>query len=141
MAQYRQHLKETVHTCFALEVEVLRTAHESVSRNTDEGSARIRRQVEAARSMQQRRYAGERHLRVNADLSSAGEVQRYCQLDSSGEELLAAAHRQLHLTSLQGRWVQAVARTIADLTGSSTIAARHLAEAIQYVSRFIREEE
>jgi predicted ATPase with chaperone activity len=63
---------------------------------------------------------------------------------TSGKEMRKAmdsVHRQLHLTSLQGRRVQAVARTIADLAGSSTIAARHLAEAIQYVSRFIREEE
>ncbi len=91
--------------------------------------------------MQQRRYGGERHIRVNADLRSSAEVEHYCQLDSSGQELLAAAHRQLHLTPLQGLRVQAVARTIADLAGSPTIAARHLAEAVQYVSRFIRYKE
>jgi magnesium chelatase family protein len=141
MAQYRQRIKEMVHACFALEVEVPLIAHESGSHHTEESSAQIRKRVEAARAVQQRRYAGERQLRVNADLRSAEEVQHYCPLDSSGEELLAAAHRQLHLSPLQGRRVQAVARTIADLAGSSTIAARHLAEAIQYISRFIRDEE
>ncbi len=140
IAQYKQRLKETVHTCFALEVEVPLTAQERLSHHTEESSARIRKRVEAARALQQRRYAGERHIQVNADLSSAEEVQHYCPLDNSGKELLAAAYRHLHLTPLQGLRVQAVACTIADLAGSPTIAARHLAEAIQYISRFIRDE-
>jgi magnesium chelatase family protein len=138
ITQYRQCLKESVHSCFAIEVEVPLNREVSVSHQTEESSARIRQRVKAARAIQQRRYAGEMHIRTNADLSSAEEIERYCSLDSSGQELLAAAHRQLPLPSLQGLHVQTVARTIADLAGSPTIATRHLAEAIQYLLRFGR---
>ncbi|MBA2678762.1 MAG: ATP-binding protein [Ktedonobacteraceae bacterium] len=138
IARYRQPLKEIVRTCFAIEIEVPLLVPEILSIYPDESSLDIRRRVEAARAIQHKRYAGTAHLQVNADLQSVDEVQRYCQIDSAGEQLLAVALRQLNLSALQILRLQAVARTIADLAGSPTIAAKHLAEALQYLSRFAR---
>lgn len=139
IARYRQPLKEIVRTCFALEVEVSLIVPEILSTFPEESSGEIRQRVEAARAMQERRYTGQSHLQVNADLSTVDEVQRYCQIDAAGEQLLVSALRQLNLSVWQMLSLQAVARTIADLAASPTITARHLAEAIQYLSRFVRQ--
>lgn len=137
IAQYRQRYQEIIRICFAIEIEVPRLGEEILRNYPEESSASIRQRVEAARAIQHRRYADQTHLRVNADLRSADEIQHYCQMDSVGEELLRGTLRQLHLTPLQVLRVQGVARTIADLAGSPIIAARSLAEAIQYLSRFV----
>jgi magnesium chelatase family protein len=135
--KFRQRYQEIVRTCFAIEIEVPRIGEEILSEHTEESSASMRQRVESARAIQQKRYAGETHLWVNADLRSADQVQHYCQIDAPGEELLKGAIRQLHLTSLEVLRVQGVARTIADLAESPLVAARYIAEAIQYLSRFV----
>ena len=138
IVRYRQPLKEIVRTCFAIEIEVSLLVPEIFSIYPEESSADIRQRVEAARAIQQKRYAGIQPLQVNADLRSVDEIQYYCQIDSVGEQLLRTALQQLNLTPLQMLRLQGVARTIADLAGSPTITGRHLAEAIQYLSRFVR---
>ena len=141
VAQYRQCLKEVVRTCFAIEIEVPLIGEDILSQRSEESSATIRQRVEAAREIQRRRYArGLPHLQVNADLRSADEVQHYCPMVSTGHDLLKTALRQLHLTPLEVLRVQAVARTVADLDSSPTITGKHLAEAIRYLSGFIRDE-
>lgn len=138
IARYRLRIQEVVRTCFDIEIEVPLTGEEILSTRPEESSARIRQRVEAAHEMQKGRHTGTTHLWVNADLGSADEVRYYCPLDSPGEQLLKAALRQLQLSPRQTLRVQGVARTIADLAGSPVIQAKHVAEAIQYVSRFIR---
>jgi len=136
--QYQQRIKDVVRTCFDLEIEVLLPGGEVLSTHPEESAAQIRQRVQAAREVQNSRYAGIIHLWVNADLRSAEEVQHYCPLDAPGDQLLKAALRQLQLSPWQTLRIEGVARTIADLDGSSAIQAKHVAEAIQYVSRFIR---
>lgn len=135
--QYREPLKECVRTCFALEIEVPLIEEAITYPFPEESSASVRQRVEMARQCQQRRYVRVPHLWVNADLTLIDEVEHYCPLEADGKALLKEALHQLHLTPRQVVRVQTVARTIADLTASPTITARHLAEAIQYLSRFI----
>jgi magnesium chelatase family protein len=59
-------------------------------------------------------------------------VHAYCQLDTNGRQLLAAAMGRLGLSARGYERVLKVARTIADLAGAETIAMAHVAEAIQY---------
>jgi magnesium chelatase family protein len=59
-------------------------------------------------------------------------MERYCQLDGEGSALMRAAFDSLGLTARSYDRILRVARTIADLDGSDTIGAMHLAEAIQY---------
>jgi magnesium chelatase family protein len=136
--KFRLRYQEIIRTCFAIEIEVPRIGEEILRKHAEESSASMRQRVEAVGALQQRRYAGETHLWVNADLRSADQIQHYCQIDAPGKELLKGALRQLHLTPLQVLRVQAVARTIADLAESPIVTARDLAEAIQYLSRFVR---
>ena len=137
--QYQQRVKEVTASCFDLHVEVPYVKPNALlDKRPGENSLSIRRRVEAARERQHCRFAGT-HLSVNSDLGSIDEVQRYCQLgDSSAEKLLNAAVQQMHLSAQQLLRIQKVSRSIADLAQCDSIAAFHLAEAIQYRGRFGR---
>jgi magnesium chelatase family protein len=95
-----------------------------------EPSARIRERVVRAREVQARRFAHST-TRVNARMSPA-QLRRCCAVPPEGQRLLAQAVDRLGLSARAHDRVLRVARTIADLDGRETIAAGHLAEAIQY---------
>lgn len=101
-----------------------------IDRTEAEPSARIRVQVEQARSVQRRRFQGG-SMHVNAHMS-AKYVSQYCQVDTPSHALLQQAVDQLHLSARGYVRVLKVARTIADLAGSENIALAHVAEALQY---------
>jgi len=89
-------------------------------------SGSIRKRVEQARAMQV-----ERQSKANALLGTR-EIDRHCATDREGDQLLRHALARLLLSARAYHRVLRVARTIADLAGKSTIAAEHVAEAIQY---------
>ena len=60
------------------------------------------------------------------------EIRQYCDLDDTGQQLIKAAMAQLQLSARAYHRVLKLARSIADLAGSSTINPEHLAEALQY---------
>jgi magnesium chelatase family protein len=70
---------------------------------------------------------------VNASLEASG-VRRYCSPDAAGQNLLDRAFDKLRLSARAVVRILKVARTIADLSGSATVTAAHIAEAIQYRS-------
>ncbi len=104
-----------------------------VSRPTGETSAQIRDRVIHSREIQMQRFIGQDGLLCNADMQSR-DIQRYCRLDSSGEELLKMAITKLGLSARAYDRILKVARTIADLSRSSEIRPEHISEAIQYRS-------
>ena len=99
---------------------------ELTSRHEGEASAPIRERVAAAR-----RRSAERSPRPNARLTPE-EVGRDCRLDEGGSSMLRAAFEKLGLSARGHDKILRIARTIADLAGSDTITATHIAEAIQY---------
>lgn len=103
------------------------------SKSTGEKSEQIRQRVIAAREIQQKRFANKKNIHSNADMGSK-EIKEFCQLDSSGEELLKTAMIKLGLSARAYDRILKVSRTIADLENSNTILAQHLSEAIQYRS-------
>ena len=58
----------------------------------------------------------------------------FCKLGEAESELLRGAFNRLSLSARAYNRILKVARTIADLAGSSNIEIPHLAEAIQYRS-------
>ncbi|MEW6728991.1 MAG: YifB family Mg chelatase-like AAA ATPase [Pseudomonadota bacterium] len=91
-----------------------------------EPSAVVRARVEQARAWQMAR-AGKPNARLGPE-----ELARWARLGMAEARLLEQAMERLGL-SMRGRdKVLRVARTIADLAGSETIRAEHLAEAIGY---------
>jgi magnesium chelatase family protein len=95
-----------------------------------EASTDIRARVVAARLRQRDRYSSD-GLRTNTELTPA-LMTRYCALDREGVRLLDIAISRMSLSERGYDRVRKVARTIADLAGSDTIEAEHLAEALQF---------
>jgi magnesium chelatase family protein len=97
-----------------------------------ENSATVRVRTQAARERQQHRFAGTK-ITTNARMTHA-QIRRHCAIDSTLGDLLQQAMEQLQLSARAYDRILKVARTIADLANSDTIAAPHLLEAIQYRS-------
>jgi magnesium chelatase family protein len=62
-------------------------------------------------------------------------VKMFCRLDDAGNDLLIRAQKQLRVSARGRGHLLRVARTIADLEGSDSIRAAHVAEAVQYRMR------
>ena len=60
------------------------------------------------------------------------EIEKFCVLDTPGENLLKQAITRLNLSARAYHRILKVARTIADLSGAKAIDSKHIAEAIQY---------
>jgi len=118
-----------------LQVEVPRVALAELGETAPSGesSAVVRERVIAARSRQMQR-AG----KPNAMLGSR-ELRRDSALSARDRGLLERALDKLGLSARAYHRILRVARTIADLDGSETIATPHLMEAIQYRRLAVRE--
>lgn len=116
-----------------LQVSVQPVPYEALAargKAAEEGSEDIRARVLAARALQQARYAGT-GIACNAELP-IDRIAAVCRMEPEAESMLEAAFARLGLTARAYDRILRVARTIADLDGANTIAAGHVAEAIQY---------
>ncbi|MEE9276881.1 MAG: YifB family Mg chelatase-like AAA ATPase, partial [Dehalococcoidia bacterium] len=116
--------------------EVPRVDYDKLAASTlPEPSASVRDRVGSARAIQANRY-GRDGPRLNAGMTPR-LVREYCQelLAPQAGSLLKTAMAQLSLSARAFHRVLKVARTVADLDASDTIAAEHLAEAVQYRRR------
>lgn len=96
-----------------------------------ENSEAIRQRVLKARAIQLARFEGQPGVYANAHMSSR-QLKLRCELDNPGTHLLKTAMEKLNLSARAYDRIIKVGRTIADLAGSLTIKAEHIAEAIQY---------
>ena len=117
-----------------IHVEVPRVDFEKLTDDRlGEPSAQVRARVEVAREVQRERFLGT-SMTCNADMGPAA-VREFCRLDEAGRALARQAMRQLGLSARGYHRVLKLARTIADLAGSTSIQTPHLAEALQYRPR------
>ncbi len=96
-------------------------------RPAGEPSARVRERVMAARARARRRQGPQ----SNGELGPAA-LRRNCRLDRRGSALVRRAVERLGLSARAYHRIIKVARTIADLNGSNSVRAEHVAEAVQY---------
>lgn len=101
-----------------------------VSDRQEECTADIRARVLSAHKIQQQRYTGTR-FRFNSDLTGA-VLDQYCQMEPEVKRNMRQIYEQKHLTARAYHRMLKVARTIADLEGSSRIQMKHISEAILY---------
>ena len=102
---------------------------ELADRSAAESSSAVKARVDQARAVQRQRYGD--GLTCNANLGRK-ELDRWCALDQAGQKLMRGAFERMGLTARSYDRILRVARTIADLDGSESIQAGHLAEALQY---------
>ncbi len=112
-----------------IEVPAIRY-RELSSDETGENSAAIRARVEAARHVQRARYDGSQ-IHCNAQLAP-GSMREVCAVGDESRRLLESAVDRLGMSARGYHRILKVARTIADLEGSSRIESAHISEAIQY---------
>ena len=96
-----------------------------------EASETVRERVVRARQIQLKRYAGEKGVYANSQMPPR-LIRKYCEIGAEGEKLLENAIQRLGLSARAHDRILKVARTIADLDSSESIAPRHISEAIQY---------
>ncbi|MFN8424822.1 MAG: YifB family Mg chelatase-like AAA ATPase [Anaerolineales bacterium] len=116
-----------------IHIEVPRVDYEKLSGDRlGETSETIRKRVQAARDIQQKRFSNSNSdIICNADMR-VGEIRQFCKLQDEGQSLMRAAMSQMNLSARAYHRILKLARTIADLAGSEEIQSAHLAEALQY---------
>ncbi|MBN2097010.1 MAG: hypothetical protein JW714_00875, partial [Candidatus Omnitrophica bacterium] len=95
-------------------------------------SLAIRKRVEQARIIQQKRYAKEGQS-SNANIKPK-QIEKYCYISNEAKELLKIAIYDLGLSARAYDKVLKIGRSIADLAASELITAEHICEAISYRS-------
>ncbi|MBQ7172060.1 MAG: YifB family Mg chelatase-like AAA ATPase [Clostridia bacterium] len=116
-----------------IQIEVPAVSYDEMTGKAEgESSAAIRARVNAARAAALRRFAaaGVSDRFCNADMD-ARETRRWCVPEQDAARLLELSFRKLGMSARGYDKILRVARTIADLAGSETIRAEHVAEAIQ----------
>jgi magnesium chelatase family protein len=96
-----------------------------------EDSRSMRNRVISARQIQQARFKGMDKMICNASMGPSLR-RNFCELDGSGRSIVQLATEKLGLSARAYDRILKVARTIADLEGSSQIRAPHVAEAVNY---------
>jgi magnesium chelatase family protein len=103
---------------------------ELTGERSGETSAQVKERVNAARRIQQERYEGT-DIHSNAELTNE-LLNDVCRLSKECERMMEKAYNTFSLSARAMTRVKKVARTVADMEGSETIEAKHLAEAIGY---------
>ena len=117
-----------------LHIEVIPVPFEKMSSmKPGESSSEIRKRVIAARELQRQRFAGQKGIHCNAQMTSR-LIATYARPDDDGLALLKNAMRRLNLSARAYDRILKVSRTIADLAGSEHVMSEHIAEAIGYRS-------
>jgi magnesium chelatase family protein len=127
IAAYRSRLSGPLLDRIDLHVDVPALPYQELAHAAPgESTATVRARVVEARERQQARGP-----RPNARLHAA-DLAKAAPLDGAGHALLERAVTRLGLSARAITRIRRVARTIADLEGSPTVRAQHLAETLQY---------
>ena len=127
VARYRGKISGPLIDRIDMHLEVSAVSQEELLRQSSgESSDAVRGRVAAAHEIQI-----DRQGKANSRLATR-EIEQRCTPGSAAEKLLRQAIAKLSLSARAYHHVLKLARTIADLARSQTIAAAHVAEAIQY---------
>lgn len=97
---------------------------------TSPDSPSLKKRVEEARTIQNNRFKNIKEVSCNAQMSNK-HIEAFCQIDEDGKALLERAFRKLHFSARTYHKYLKVARTFADLAGSTNIRKIDIASALQ----------
>jgi len=117
-----------------LHVEVTPVNFDELSeKRNGESSEKIRERVLIARQVQAERFKESEGIYSNAMMTSK-QLREICNIDQVSSNLLKVAMEKLKLSARAYDRILKVARTVADLNGSTSIKPEHIAEAITFRS-------
>ncbi len=100
------------------------------NKSTGEKSSDIRKRVQSARNIQNKRFKDLKII-TNSEMGSK-QVEDFCNATEESLTVLKNAIKQFHLSARSYFRVLKLARTIADLDKKDKIERQHIAEALQY---------
>jgi magnesium chelatase family protein len=100
----------------------------------DDQTEKTKSRIARAREVQTKRFSGTRGVATNSDMRPK-EIETLAQLSSQAEETLMHAARTMKLSARGYHRTIKLARTIADLSESTSIEPAHMLEALQYRER------
>ena len=111
-----------------IQIEVARLPRGTWAQSSqqNESSAQVQQRVRVCRTIQLQRQG-----KANAHISSS-ELKRYCDLSADDNEFLELAVEKLGLSTRAHHKILKIARTLADMEGTSNICHKHLIEALSY---------
>ncbi len=131
--RYRSKVSGPLLDRFDIHVEVPSVDYKDLADNKEiEGSKAIRKRVNEAREVQQRRFK-DHHIFSNSQMFPALR-KKFCNPNKDCHKLLETAIDKLGLSARAYDRILKVSRTIADLDKSESIKTIHISEAIQYRS-------
>jgi len=130
--RYRNRLSGPLLDRIDIQVEVPPVRVQDIERaEPGESSAIIRKRVNKARRIQEKRFRQMPSVHCNAQMGAA-LLRVHCQLDRASKDLLNQAIDALNLSARAYTRIIKIARTIADLENAAVISSAHIGEAIQY---------
>jgi magnesium chelatase family protein len=100
VTKYQKRISSPLLDRIDIHIEVPRVDYEKLSGDRmEESSETIRKRVQAARNIQQQRFAGHgTDVICNADMR-VGEIRQFCRMQDEGQSLMRAAMTQLNLSA------------------------------------------
>ncbi|MBQ2897454.1 MAG: YifB family Mg chelatase-like AAA ATPase [Clostridia bacterium] len=129
--QYLSRISGPVLDRIDLHIEINPVQYDDLEeKSVSESSKEIKKRVNAAREIQQRRFKSD-GIFSNSQMTTK-HIKKYCNLGTQENLLLKVAFEKLGLSARAYDRILKVARTIADLDKSDDIKTKHISEAIQY---------
>ncbi|MDY6148728.1 MAG: YifB family Mg chelatase-like AAA ATPase [Porphyromonas sp.] len=131
-AKYLRRISGPLMDRIDIQIETKPVHFDQLAQRTDsEPSASIRERVVKARLLQSQRFATEKGVYCNAQMSP-DLVKRFVVLSEEAIRVLRQAMLRFDLSARAYDRILKVARTVADLDGADTVQVKHIGEAVMY---------